>query len=94
MGLDPGPLVPSLFLFAPMNLLVVLVNPLVVSVAWGMDFFFPTGIKSIDEKCPLVVFIPKMSRVQRWPTHRNVLPLKILIFPPSFKISFGTIVLL
>ena len=36
----------------------------------------------------------KSSRVQMWLTHRNILPLKIFIFPPSVKISFVTIVLL
>ena len=38
MGQTPGPLVRALFLFALMNPLVVLVNPLVVSVAWGLEF--------------------------------------------------------
>ena len=33
------------------------------------------------------------SRVQRWSTHRNILAIKFLIFPPHFKISFVTIVL-
>ena len=47
MGLTPSPLVRVLFLFTLMNLLVVLdtplvvlTNPLVVSVAWGLEFFF------------------------------------------------------
>ena len=39
MGLDPGPMVRALFLFALMSLLVVLENLLVVFVAWGMEFF-------------------------------------------------------
>ena len=34
----------------------------------------------------------KSSRFQRWSTHRNILAPKILILPPSFKISFLTIV--
>ena len=47
MGLTPGPLVHSLFLFALNNPLVVLLtplvvltNPLVMLVAWGLEFFF------------------------------------------------------
>ena len=39
MGLDPGLLVHALLLYAMINLLVVLENPLVVFVAWGLDFF-------------------------------------------------------
>ena len=39
MSQAPGPLVRALF-FALKNLLVVLVNPLVVSVPWGLAFFF------------------------------------------------------
>ena len=65
MGLTPGPLVRVNFLFALMNplimletLLVVLKNPLVVSVAWGVSFFL-TGIESIGDVVPLVVFLPK-----------------------------------
>ena len=38
IGLDPGLLVRTIFLFAMMNPLVVLVNPLVVFVAWGLVF--------------------------------------------------------
>ena len=45
MGLNPGPLVRAIFPFDLMNLLVVLetllvllTNPLVISVAWGLPF--------------------------------------------------------
>ena len=44
-------------------------------------------------RCSVGNFCTKMIRVQMWLTHRNILPLKILIPPPSFKIIFGTIVL-
>ena len=45
-------------------------------------------------RCSVGHFCTKRSRVQRWSTHRNILAPKILILPPSFKISFVTIVLL
>ena len=35
----------------------------------------------------------KMSQVQRQSPHRNILAPKVLIFPPSFKISFIAIFL-
>ena len=38
MGLTLGLLVRAVFLFALMNTLVVLENPSVVSVAWGLSF--------------------------------------------------------
>ena len=60
----------------------------------GSGVVVPRGIQSISGFFSLVVFRTKRSRVQRWLTHRNILPLKILMFPPSFKISFGTIDLL
>ena len=59
MGLDPVTLVRALSLFALMNPLTVLENPLVVSVAWGLEFFFLRGIESIDDVVTLVVFVPK-----------------------------------
>ena len=59
MGLDPVTLVRALSLFALMNPLAVLENPLVVSVAWGLEFFFLRGIESIDDVVTLVVFVPK-----------------------------------
>ena len=36
----------------------------------------------------------KRSRVQRWSTHKTILAPKMLVFPSSFKISFGAIALL
>ena len=59
----------------------------------GSGVFVSTEIESIGD-----FFVGrvrnKSSRVQMWLTHRNILPLKIFIFPPSVKISFVTIVLL
>ena len=40
MGLTPGLLVRAILLFALKNPLVVLTTPLVVFVAWGLEFFF------------------------------------------------------
>ena len=51
MGLTPVPLARALFLFA-------LMNPLVVSVAWSMAFFL-TGIESIGDFIPVVLFVPR-----------------------------------
>ena len=65
MGLTPGLMVRALFLFALKNplvmletLLVVLINLLVVSVAWGL-FSPPIGIESIGDVVLLVVLVPK-----------------------------------
>ena len=92
MGQTMGPLVRALYLLALINLLVVLENPFVVSVALGMAFFFQ------QESSQLLAFsgfhvCAKRSPVQRWSTHRNMLAPKILVFLPSFKISLWTIVL-
>ena len=40
LGLDPGPLVHALFHFALENPLAVMVNPLVLSVAYALFFLF------------------------------------------------------
>ena len=58
IGLTLGLLVHALFLFALMNLLVVLETPLVVSLEWNLAFFL-TGIESIGDIVLLVVFVPK-----------------------------------
>ena len=60
MGQITVPLVRALFLFALKNMLVVLVNPLIVSVAWGLEFFVLTGIDSIGDVFLLVMFVPKL----------------------------------
>ena len=88
----PGLLVCALLLFVLMNSFVVLKNPLVMSVAWGLVFL------SQQESSQLVKFsvgcvCTKRSRVQRRSTHRNILAPKILILLLILKISFVTIVL-
>ena len=61
---DGGSVIRAIFLFALMNLLVVLKNLLGVltnTLASGMGsgMFVPTGINSIGDLVTLVVFIPK-----------------------------------
>ena len=45
-------------------------------------------------RCSVGRVCTKRSRVQKWLTHRIIMAPKILIPPPSFKINFGTIILL
>ena len=63
MGLDPGLLVRVLFLFTMKNILVMLTTPLVVFVAWVLEFLFffvLIGIESIGDVFLLVMFVPKV----------------------------------
>ena len=41
----------------------------------------------------ILEFFSNRSQVHRWSTHKNVLALKNLIFPPNSKISFIAIVM-
>ena len=93
MGQTTGPLVRELFLFTLENTLVVLVHLLVVFLAWRLEFF------SQQELIQLVTLFCWSCLNQKESSPKvvdslNVLAPKILIFPPSFKISFGTTVLL
>ena len=99
MGLIPVPLVHALLLFVLMvplfmleTPLDLLENPSVVSVAWGLAFF-PDRNRVNWWQCSVGNVRTKGSWVQRRLTHRNILAPKILVFPPSLKISFVTIVL-
>ena len=65
MGLTPALLVRELFIFSLNNqlivlttMLVVLTNPLVLFVAWGLVCLFPTGSESIGDVFTLVVLVP------------------------------------
>ena len=85
MGLTPGPLVRALLHFVLMNLLVVLVS-------WGLAFLYHQEL--ISNVTFWVCHVCRIrSQVERWLTHRNVLVLKFLIFPPNLKISFVVIVM-
>ena len=65
------------------------------SCSWhGLWYFCSNKNRVYWWRCSIGRVRTKMSRFQRWSTHRNIFPLKILIYPPSLKISFGTIVLL
>ena len=66
MGLTLGPLVRVIFIFSLKNilvllttLLVVLTTPLVLFVAWGLEFFDLTGIESIGDVVLLVMFVSR-----------------------------------
>ena len=88
MGLDPGPLVRALE------------NPLVVlGIRWWCKWCklwnFCSNWNWVNLwHCSVGPACTKRSRVQRWLTRRIILALKILIFSPSFKISFRAIILL
>ena len=92
MGMSTGTLVRAIYHFALINMLVVLANVLVVFVSWGLAFF-PNRNWVNWWHFFLVRVRTKRSRLQRWLTHRNVLPLKILIFPSNLKIRLGNIFL-
>ena len=59
----------------------------------GVWCFFPNRNRVNWWRCSIENFRTKRSRFQMWSTHRNILAFKILIFPPSYKISFVIIVL-
>ena len=61
----------------------------------GSVFFVPVGVESNCDvvTCHVCCVCTNWSQVQKWSTHRNVLALEFLIFPPNFKINFITIVL-
>ena len=88
MGLTPGPLVHTLL---PLFLCVLMI-PLVVLVAWGLEFLHQ------HESSPNLIFWfcrvrTNRSRIQRWSTHHNVLALKSLVIFPNLKLSFIVIVM-
>ena len=63
------------------------------SCQWHRVWQFPPDRNQVNWwHCFVVRGSTKMSRFQTWSTHINILPPKILIFLPSFKISFGAIV--
>ena len=87
VGLDPVPLVRAIFRFFS--------GSSVVRVSGvGSGFFVPTGIESIGDAVFFCRVCTKRIRVQIWSTHRIILVPIILIFHPSFKISFSIIVFL
>ena len=59
----------------------------------GSGVFIPTGIESIGDVFPLFVFLPRGVESKGGRFTEFLAP-KIFIFPQSFKISFGIIVLL
>ena len=91
MGITPGPLVRALFPFSLkiplvvlMTQLVVLKTPLVVFVAWVLDFFSDRNQVQLWH-CYAGCVRTNRSRVQRWSTHWILLALKILIVPQIWK---------
>ena len=65
------------------------------SCSWCGVWHFFSDRNRVNRWCCLVGCVcTKRSRVQRQSNHRNILAPKVLIVPPSFKISFVAIVLL
>ena len=85
MGLNPGPLVHALFPF-------IITISLVISMAWGL-VFFSMRVKSKCDVVKFVVFVPIGVKYKGGRLIEKKLALKFLIFPPNFKISSITIVL-
>ena len=58
MGITPGPLVRALFLFCFEESVCRVDNSVGRVYCVGSGFFVPTGIRSIGDVVPLVVFVP------------------------------------